>query len=234
MRIAGSTATRVRVAMAVIAGLAAAAAPASADIRINEVESQPTDWVELTNTGAGRGRHRRLGAPRQRTRTTPRRSRPGRCCSRRVLLDRLQRRPRQPGRGAPVRPRRHADRQLRVRRPRGHDYGRCPDGTGAFVNTEAPTRGAANACPPTGGALARRRRGLDPRRRRHVRRERQRAGVSAVRHGRARRAVGRAQLRGRPRSSAWSQRGAVVPGRPADSRRRSSTRTGSARPTRRA
>ena len=32
----------------------------------------------------------------------------------------------------------------------GQTYGRCPDGTGAFVNTEAPTRGAANACPPTG------------------------------------------------------------------------------------
>ena len=39
----------------------------------------------------------------------------------------------------------------------GQTYGRCPDGTGAFVNTEAPTRGAANACPPTGSALARRR-----------------------------------------------------------------------------
>src|SRR4051794_692615 len=26
-------------------------------------------------------------------------------------------------------------------------YGRCPDGTGTFVNTDAPTRGAANACP---------------------------------------------------------------------------------------
>ena len=30
----------------------AGAAPAAADIRINEVDSQPTDWVELTNTGA--------------------------------------------------------------------------------------------------------------------------------------------------------------------------------------
>ncbi len=32
----------------------------------------------------------------------------------------------------------------------GQTYGRCPDGTGPFVNTEMPTRGAANACPPTG------------------------------------------------------------------------------------
>jgi hypothetical protein len=27
-------------------------------------------------------------------------------------------------------------------------YGRCPDGTGNFVDTVAPTRGAANSCPP--------------------------------------------------------------------------------------
>jgi hypothetical protein len=27
-------------------------------------------------------------------------------------------------------------------------YGRCPDGTGAFVTTTASTKGAANACPP--------------------------------------------------------------------------------------
>ncbi|WP_218825698.1 lamin tail domain-containing protein [Streptosporangium subroseum] len=41
-------------------------------------------------------------------------------------------------------------------------YGRCPDGTGAFVNTTTPTKGAANACPgqvsaspwPGGAAVA--------------------------------------------------------------------------------
>ncbi|SCE40767.1 Esterase-like activity of phytase [Streptomyces sp. DvalAA-14] len=30
-------------------------------------------------------------------------------------------------------------------------YGRCPDGTGAFTTTTAPTKGAANACGSTGG-----------------------------------------------------------------------------------
>ncbi|MFI9051957.1 lamin tail domain-containing protein [Streptomyces sp. NPDC053427] len=30
-------------------------------------------------------------------------------------------------------------------------YGRCPDGTGAFTTTAAPTKGAANACGTTGG-----------------------------------------------------------------------------------
>lgn len=30
-------------------------------------------------------------------------------------------------------------------------YGRCPDGTGAFTTTLAPTKGAANACSSTGG-----------------------------------------------------------------------------------
>ncbi|MFC4030093.1 lamin tail domain-containing protein [Streptomyces polygonati] len=30
-------------------------------------------------------------------------------------------------------------------------YGRCPDGTGAFTTTSAPTKGAANACGTTGG-----------------------------------------------------------------------------------
>ncbi|MDX6347669.1 MAG: hypothetical protein QOF84_2459 [Streptomyces sp.] len=30
-------------------------------------------------------------------------------------------------------------------------YGRCPDGTGAFTTTTAPTRGAANACGSAGG-----------------------------------------------------------------------------------
>ncbi|WP_329138636.1 lamin tail domain-containing protein [Streptomyces sp. NBC_01476] len=30
-------------------------------------------------------------------------------------------------------------------------YGRCPDGTGAFTTTLAPTKGAANACGTTGG-----------------------------------------------------------------------------------
>jgi hypothetical protein len=32
----------------------------------------------------------------------------------------------------------------------GSTWGRCPDGTGSFVNTVVPTRGTANACPPTG------------------------------------------------------------------------------------
>jgi hypothetical protein len=29
----------------------------------------------------------------------------------------------------------------------GVTYGRCPNGTGAFVNTVASTKGAANSCP---------------------------------------------------------------------------------------
>lgn len=33
-------------------------------------------------------------------------------------------------------------------------YGRCPDGTGAFVNTAASTKGAANSCTPTGPTTA--------------------------------------------------------------------------------
>ena len=75
--------------------------------------------------------------------------------------------------------------------------------------------------------VARRCRGLDPRRRGHVRRERQRAGLPAVRHGRAGRAVGRAQLRTRPRSSAWCPTGRCGRRpRPAATPRRSSTRTG--------
>lgn len=34
--------------------------------------------------------------------------------------------------------------------PAGKSHGRCPDGTGAFVITEAATKGTANACTPAG------------------------------------------------------------------------------------
>ncbi|HEY6891181.1 MAG TPA: lamin tail domain-containing protein [Solirubrobacter sp.] len=154
MRIGGSLAARTAAALAVGAGFAVAAVPASADIRINEIESQDAgggnDWVELTNTGAATvdiGNY--------------------------VLRDSGQANPTTIPAGTMLQPGAFfaTDSNAGLGNPdevrlfdagatlidnyayadhAGSTYGRCPDGTGAFINTERPTRGAANACPPVG------------------------------------------------------------------------------------
>ena len=210
---AGRVPARAFAALALVIGFAAAAAPASADIKINEIESQPTDWVELTNTGAaavdiGDYVLRDSGPANPTTIPAGTMLQPGAFFS----IDSNA------GLGNPDGVRLFDAGGTMIDSyayddHAGQTYGRCPDGTGAFVNTEAPTRGAANACPPTGIAWPGGSRDLDPRRRRDVRRERQRAGLPAVRHGRAGRAVGRAQLQRVVALPHGQERDAVVAGR---------------------
>ena len=152
MGIAGRVTARPFAALALVIGFAAAAAPASADIRINEIESQPTDWVELTNTGVAAvdigGYVLRDSGPANPT-TIPAGTmlQPGAFFS----IDSNA------GLGNPDGVRLFDAGGAMIDNysyddHAGQTYGRCPDGTGAFVSTEAPTRGAANACPPTGVA----------------------------------------------------------------------------------
>jgi Lamin Tail Domain len=149
MGIAGRAPARVFAAVAVIAGFAAVAAPAPADIRINEIESQPTDWVELTNTGPaavdiGGWVLRDSTVINDVTIPAPTVLQPGAFFAIDVtdLLGNTD-------------SARLFDGATLVDSYAYQDhatvtYGRCPDGTGAFVYTEAATKGAANACPPTG------------------------------------------------------------------------------------
>jgi hypothetical protein len=154
MRIGRSLAARTAAAVVITAGLAVAAAPASADIRINEIESQDAgggnDWVELTNTGAATvdiGNYVLRDSNPAPTTTIPAGtmlaagayfaidSNAGLGNPDEVrLFD---------NGGTPIDSYAFADHA-------GQTYGRCPDGTGAFVNTDRPTRGMANACPVAG------------------------------------------------------------------------------------
>ena len=151
MGIAGRAPARALAAMAVIAGFAAAATPASADIKINEIESQPTDWVELTNTGPAAvdigGWRIRDNDDNNAVTTIPSPTvvQPGAFFS--IVPN--------AGLGNPdavrlFNPANTLIDHYEYADHAGQTYGRCPDGTGPFVSTEAPTRDAANACPPTG------------------------------------------------------------------------------------
>jgi hypothetical protein len=138
-----------RTGLASLALAFAAAAPASADIRINEIESQDAggDWVELVNTG---------NAPVDITGYVVRDASNN-------LAATVGAKTLQPGEffaqdanglgnddGA-----RLLDGATLVDSfawgPHAVDtYGRCPDGTGVFRQTLAPTKGAANNCAPFG------------------------------------------------------------------------------------
>ena len=148
---------------------AAAQAPASSTVRINEVESNggtPGDWVELVNSGRRRSTCR---AGSSRTTTTR-------------MSSRSRRAPRWPP-GAflvldvdPVFGLGSAD-SARLFLPDGTTlvdtyswtshatttYGRCPNGTGAFVTTTSSTKGAANDCSGQGGSRQTRRGRAAPR-----------------------------------------------------------------------
>ena len=88
----------------------------------------------------GQRRRRRLHDPGRR----PRSPADGyRVLERRRLRVRARRRRLRPA----VRREQHAGRVLHLDGPRPQTYGRCKDGVGEFVDTTAPTKGAANACP---------------------------------------------------------------------------------------
>jgi Lamin Tail Domain len=138
--------------IALLAGLALAlvsAAPAAADVRINEIESNDaaggSDWVELYNTGAAQsiagfqlkdsGEGNTITIPAATTLPA------GGYAAINVT-----------GLGNPDTVRLFdgvaaaAIDSYAYAAHAGVTYGRCPDGTGAFVNTYKATPGAANAC----------------------------------------------------------------------------------------
>ena len=130
----------------------AISAPALADIVINEVESQPTDFVELYNTGAAPvdigGYQVNDNNPNSPTTIPFGTIIPG--AGYYVVTN-------PPGLGNPdeVHLFNSLGTPLEVFGWEDHaatTFGRCPDGTGALVVTVAGTPGAANSClaPPTG------------------------------------------------------------------------------------
>ena len=138
-------------------GAVALAPPAQAadtDIKVNEVESNggtPGDWIEVTNTGADAGRHRRVRSSSTTTaRTRGHGSRRHDAAPRAAL--RLRHRGQLRARWRPTR----ATCSQPTARPcstptagRAHaasTYGRCPDGTGAFADHQH-SEAAANTAP---------------------------------------------------------------------------------------
>jgi hypothetical protein len=139
----------IRTGLAALALAFAAAGPASADIRINEIDSQPSDFVELYNTG---------NAPVDITGYT--------------VIDgggntavTFGAKTLQPGEiyAADATGLGNDDEAHLFNGATELDsfkwgphalesYGRCPDGTGVFRQTLAPTKGAANQCGPFGDA----------------------------------------------------------------------------------
>ena len=207
---AGRVSARAFAALALVIGFAAAAAPASADIKINEIESQPTDWVEPTNTGAAAvdiGNYvLRDSGPTNPTTIPAGDDAP----AGRVLLDRLH-----AGLGNPDAVRLfdaggtmidsyayddHA-RSTVWALPRRHRCVREHGGADAGRGDALPRPGSPW---PGGAAISILDDAAD------VRRERQRAGLPAVRHGCAGRAVGGAQLQPVLALPAWSETGAAV------------------------
>lgn len=150
--------------LAVVAGAAAPASAATTDVKINEVESSDgtsRDWIELTNVGSAAvdvsgwvlmdNQARNLPIPAGTTiapggyyamdvddpTVTGQFGLGGGDSARLFLAD-----------GTTV-----VDTYTWTTAA-AVTYGRCPDGTGAFVNTVAATKGAANACAaPPGGIV---------------------------------------------------------------------------------
>jgi lamin tail-like protein len=137
-------------AVAAFAVMLAAASPAAADIKINEFDSDApggaSDWVELYNTGPAavniggyllkdEGENNTITIPAGETLGA------GAFFATDVTGD---------GNGDTVRLFNGAT-LLDSYNYQGHPgvtWGRCPNGTGEFVDTAAATRGAANSCPP--------------------------------------------------------------------------------------
>jgi Lamin Tail Domain len=137
-------------AVAALAVMLGAASPAAADIKINEFDSDApggaSDWVELYNTGPAPvdiGGYLFKDWGENNTVTIPAGTMLGAGAFFATDVTGL-------GDGDTVRLFDGAtllDSDTYPGHP-GVTWGRCPDGTGEFVDTAASTRGAANFCPP--------------------------------------------------------------------------------------